>query len=747
MQRYLLAMGASLIAMTATAAHAQGSASVGQESDAGPQTGSIADIVVTAQRRSESLSTVPISVTAINGETLREARIQSLFDVALRTPNFSQTSQRKGSPGLFIRGIGSTEDAAGGDRSVGVFIDDVYIGRSGATSISFFDVERVEVLRGPQGTLYGRNVVGGALNVTTARPTFDFDYGGEATYGNYDLKEINGFVNVPFSAISALRVAVTHSDHDGYALNAFTGHRVDAENTTAGRASFRVTPADNFEILIRANVERTRDFGLPRAVSPCGPLVCLPRFNQPDFGNIPLETDPRRVQNQHDGFFHRDSWGTSLKMDWDTGIGKITSISAVQSNDVKQQAENGGVPDVLRFKSLTNLSEDAFQFSQELRLATPLADNLDWTLGAYYYDEEVTRHDNTDRCLSTNYRTPCAASSLDYAQKVKSQSLATYSELEFRPSEAFTIIVGARYTHDSKDANLAAINLGGPIPASASRQPFGPFDLSKSWNAFTPRVVVRYTIPQLGMIYATVSRGYKAGGYQGEANNAASIVVPYNPEHVTNYEVGSKLQFFDRHALLNFSAFIMKYDDLQVAQRFQTDPNDPTSIVNATANAAKATIKGFEGELTVRPFPFLELWGSGSYLHARYDEFLDGNGGDFTGNKLPRVPDYAFSVGGKASIPIGDLGDFELRSDLTYKGKFYFSSQNTDIPGTDPFEPVTLINATATFKPNRSPIEISVWAKNLTNKTYRSSVIPVSDFINTVWAPPRTYGVTVRFSQ
>lgn len=736
-------------------AHAQDTVSKGESSDpastvlqteassAPHSNDGLTDIVVTAQRRAQRLSDVPIAVSAFSAETLTESRIATVNDIASRTPNFTETSASPGDPHLFIRGIGSSDDSAAGDRSVGVFVDDVYIGRGGAMVSDFFDVAQVEVLRGPQGTLYGRNVVGGSVNITTAPPEDGFHYGGELTGGNYHLFEAKALLNAPLGQTTALRIAATHSEHEGYSRNIFTGQRVDASNVDAVRGALRVAPSDDLEITLRANYGNNSDFGQARKADPCGPVNCGQRFNNSTIGNVSFDPDPRHVQSQRNGYFLRDQWGTSAAINWTTGIGVVSSITAYLHNKWDWLDELSGLPDVLRIQSTNYVSESAGQFSQELRLSSlPGERSLSWSAGVYYYVENVDRDEVSDRCISNTGLTACARTYIDYAQNVKSQSVAGYAEIQYKPLPALSVTVGARYTHDHKEATLAGINLGPAIPASSSRQPWTPFDVADSWNAFTPRAVIQYNFTRNAMAYATISRGYKAGGYQGQADNGLSASVPFQPEHVTNYEVGTKLGLFNRRVQFNAAAFVMKYTDLQVRTRVQLDPNNVGSIINVTSNAADATIKGLEGELTVRPVRQLELWASGSLLDATYDSFNNGST-DYSGQRLPRTPKHAFTLGGELTLPLGNVGEVALRGEAQYKGKLFFDNDNTIVPGIEPAR--TIYDASIRFSPEGLPFSVQLWGKNLSNKLVRENVIIVGDSGFSRYNAPRTFGVTLRF--
>lgn len=738
-----LALRFAVSAVALTAAGAVQAQSAEPTTDATAQEASTVDeIIVTAQRRSERLADVPIAVSAYGAETIEDARITTVGEIAARTPNFTNTSASAGDPHLFIRGIGSTEDAAAGDRSIGVFIDDVYVGRGGAMLADFFDVERLEVLRGPQGTLYGRNVVGGSVNIVTQKPTFVRDAAVEGTVGSYDLWEARAFINVPFNDTTAGRLAVTHSEHDGYALNTFTGNRVEAADVTSVRGSLRFDPNEDLQVVLRANASRNRDFGGARDPNPCGPS-CLARFGNPALGDIPYDPDPRRVQGQRDGYFDRDLYGTSANIGWKSPIGQITSITAFMKSDWELLDEASGLPDILKVQATNFIVEDADQFSQELRLANDLLDGkLNWSVGVYYFRENVAREESTDRCISSTAAASCVRTYLNYIQDVTSQSIAGYAEVEYRPFEPLTIIAGVRYSRDDKDLGIEGRNLGGPIPASSSRQPWAPFDVDQDWDAVTPRLVVRYKLDDRNMVYGTISRGYKAGGFQGQADNGASAAVPYDPEFVTNYEIGGKFSVFERRLQANVAAFIMKYEDLQVRQRILLDPADPTTVINVTSNAAQATIQGLEIELTARPTQGLEVWAAGALLDATYDEFVSGTA-DLSGSHLPRSPEQALTVGGKLTLPIGSVGEIALRAEAQYKSEIFFDPDNTVVPGREPGH--TLVDLGATYSPAHGEWEVAVWGKNVSDELYRENTLIVGDSGYSRYGAPRTYGLTLRY--
>ncbi|MGH8284920.1 MAG: TonB-dependent receptor, partial [Steroidobacteraceae bacterium] len=482
----------------------------------------IDEILVTAQKIEQNLQSVPIAVTAFTDEQLRVNRIEALVDIAQRTPGFTATEVNPAEPNLVIRGIGTEgiDSNAGGDASVVTFVDGVYIGRGGGANLDLLDLERVEVLRGPQGTLFGKNVVGGLVHLVTRKPSAD-DFGDlAATFGNFSRIEARGRFNKALSSTVFASGAIVYRKRDGYSFNATTGNDVDDEKISGARAALRLAPSSNLDVVFAVDATRQRQRGKPRD------NVCNVTFNN-GVHCVGVDPDPRVMNAVTDGHLRRDVEGISGEVNWKTGIGTVTSITAYRQAefDFEDPFFSNPVNPPTQIESINRNVEDSDQFSQELRLAfSALGERLDAIVGAYFLSEKINR----DEMLDQRFPAPAQQGRGSFPQEVDSDSTAVFGEIGFDFTDRLRGQLGGRMTWESKDAHLRGIRVAGPgFPPPLAAE----YDVtaSESWDAFTPRAILEWTAAEQAMIYASAARGFKSGGFQGTAGNGASAVIPYDP--------------------------------------------------------------------------------------------------------------------------------------------------------------------------------------------------------------------------
>ena len=695
----------------------------------------IEEIIVSAQRRNESLQNVPISISAFDSESLAVNEIRSLDEIAARTPGLVSTPRNPAQPLFFIRGIGSNLIDAAAEASVVVFVDDVYIGRGGGMNFDLYDLDRIEVLRGPQGTLFGRNVVGGLIHVVTAKPEAETTARIQATAGNYDRIDMNAALGGALADDLFAKVAVSSRKRDGYVRNDTTGNKVFDEDSRSLRGQLRWLPNDDLDVLLTGDVYRERTNGDPRKV--------LGEGDQFDISS----PDPLTVEAREDGFQNRDLWSLSLNATADVGFGELTSITAYRDLDYSFFSDFLGVPltDVT-IGSLNAIDERSQQYSQELRLAGLAQEgSLEWVGGLYYIRERTKRDDflQQDFDTATGGMPLGLSGQVLFPQDNTTDGYALFGEVTWHASERLRLTAGARQSWDRKRVRLQGIDVtqaGLPLKPPPLQQ---EFDVSESerWNAFTPRFAVSYDLQDDVMVYASAARGYKSGGFQGIPTDGASASVPYDPEFAWSYEAGIKSRFWDGRAQVNANLFYTDYTDLQVSQLIGAD-----QVV--VGNAADAEVKGIEIEWIALLARDLRFTGSYGYLDATFDRFdaPPASGGDLSGNRLPRAPKHKLNLALQYERPLVPGWQVLARVDWSYSSSFFFDPRNRTFPAEgDRQGAYDLLDARIALTRSDDRLELALWGKNLTDERYKTYIgvfAPLNQAFVT-FGVPRTYGATL----
>ncbi len=688
-------------------------------------------IVVTAQKREENLQDIPLSVTAISGDTLKSMSALSYEDIAPMVPGFSMTSYNPTQPQFFIRGVGSTGTTAGEDTSVGVFVDDVYAGRAGIQSGRFLDVERVEVLRGPQGTLYGRNVAGGAINVISKKPGSEAEGYVEGTYGRFDRTEIRGAIGGPIAGKTQARLAVGYDARDGYITNATTGsdNLREYDNLTA-RGHLLFDLSYNTQLLLSADYFNGNEVG-PASREAIVTTVPVLAGGIP---GIPLNTPSPSIRTTElpvDGDNEREFYGASARLDIETAIGTFTSITAFRTSDynIFEDVSSYGLP-------ILGQDESADQWTQELRL-TSTGSLLEWTAGAYFLAEDI------DRVDITQVSGPVPGETLfldraEYSQHAETSSYAVFGQATYPVFDRLDITLGARYTVDEKDFAMDASG----VSTFFRVLPEGPFsvDTDESFNEFTGKLSAAYRFSQDDLAYLSFSQGYKSGGFNGVSTTFDDAIVPFEPETADTFEIGLRSEWLDNRLRLNLAVFYTDYQDLQVFQI-----RDVGSLI--ISNAASAEIRGFEVESILSPFDGLNLGFTYAYLDTEYKEFISADGSeDLSGNNLTRSPENSFSLSTEYIMALGAAGELRFRADYSYRDKLYIQPENRPLDTIDSY---ALLNARITYETN-SNVSVSLFGKNLTDEeymvhTFDADTILRNNIGSAVYADPRTWGITVGY--
>ena len=728
MTRTLWAMLAGSVALAPLAAQAQSAAAAPAESAAAQPDEGIADIVVTAERRATSVQDTPLAVSAVSGDNLRGREINTLENLAPSLPNVN-FGKNVGFARVAIRGVGLDTTVAGQEGRVAVHTDGVYISRPSAAISSFFDVDRVEVVRGPQGTLYGRNATGGAINVITNDPKQEFGGYARLTAGNYGLVASEGAITGPVSDTLSARFAYTITRRGGYGKNLLDGSDIDDDKEMAIRGKLRFAPTANFDITLAADYFQQDDNAFVYHFLGRGSPTVVP------FGTVlggRVAANPRDMYSETDQINTRRFYGFSAIANLDLGAATLTSITAYRSSKLDYQSDADGTDALV---SRFQIQEDADQFSQELRLGGT-AGRLKWVVGAYYFSEDIFAN-NAFRPMRRLVGPTPLAQGVDYRGDMTTRAYAVFGQADYELVDRLSITVGARYSSERKGIDSRGV-VDFVTPYNATRPlNYNQFqDDSVRQSSFTPRLGVQFKPNDDVMLYATYAKGFKSGGYA-----VTSIAPPLRPEKLTDYEGGIKAEWFDRRLRTNLSAFYYDYADLQVQK-----------IDGAAAiplNAAQATVKGVELEFVAKPVSALELSGNISYLDATFDSFVTGDTArpalgniDLAGNRLQQAPKYTVNLAAAYRVPVGS-GSVTLRGEMNYVDRVFFSFYNRP----EVSQPAnTKYNAFLNYAANGDGLNASLWVRNLTNRRTVSSSQVSAGFVGFpimgAFDPPRTYGVT-----
>lgn len=720
-----LLSGAMLAGPSVMAAHAQ-DASGDEAPAAAAESGErrVDTIVVTAQRRSQTLQDVPVTVTAFGAELIEEARIQEIDDIVTRTPGLSFDAFPASQPRLYIRGIGSSDRGAAGDPSAAVFIDDIYLGRPSAIAFDAFDVERIEVLKGPQGTLFGRNVVGGAINVITRRPELDaFDAAASVTVGNYGRLDGAGYLNLPFAGDHALRISLSGRSNDGYVENLYLDQDVDDEGTTSARIQYYGEPTSDMRIHLSVDGTRDRSTGPANHVLELDSSDPLSNFYSPNFDpDVTYGTDP--------GYQDRDTFGVRAEIANDFSFGTLTVLASYRDLDYSVGYDfDGGNPDPASpgFNGVAisgGNEETAEMSSQEIRLSSLPDSAVDWVVGVYHYHQDVTRADILE--LDSALIAPIPLTEI-YLADASLDSYAVFGDATVPLSDRWALFGGLRYSTDDKTQRVLNTDSDAPLRGDE----FFDVTASVDFDAWTFRAGLEFQATPDDLFYATVSRGYKSGGLNDTPVDADEAAQPFGSETATQYEIGQKSTFFDGAMIWNNTLYYMDYSDLQT--------NQTVNGRNITSNAGRAHIQGYETQLVANPADGLSLSLAYAYTDAVFDEFVEG-GVDYSGNQISRSPKHELTLGASYTTPLADIGD------LTFAGEYRYASEIFDDNNNLPPEyrdPTNFLDARIILDNLDNGLSFSLWGKNLTDERTRTFQGGFLGANFGAFSPPRTYGLTV----
>lgn len=702
---------------------------------------SLGTVTVTARRRKESIQEVPVAVTAISGDAIKNNELRVVNDITKYVPNFSgQSTEGRERPRWFLRGVGSNDPSDLSLSPIGVYFDDVYINSVFGQGFPLFDLDHIEVLRGPQGTLWGKNTIGGAVSVTSQKPTFDVSGYGKVGFSQYDTKLVEAAVGGPIGSndVLAARVSVYHENGDSYFTNADAGGRFGGFHDNAVRFQLLAVPTSNADFLLNVHARNYTGGGDPWHAQGTG------AGGANTFGFVG-SSDPYTVSLNAPSSDHIASYGGSLTAHWHINSAlTLTSITALEGlNRWYQDDEDYSPYDAAR-------SHDALashQFSQEFRLESPQDQRLSWIAGAHFFTEELSEDgaggglpDAPGGPSSTYYHLT------DLTQHT--QSAAVFGSVKYRFTDRFNVTAGLRYTIERKNINLTGLQNDGPVSFSDTNAWWAPSlitsplavsarqNQTNTWRAPTWDLTPEYALTDNVRAYVRYARGFRSGGYNGSAYTQ-STVSTVQPEYLTDYEAGIKSEWFDKRLIANASVFHYDYRDIQV---FALAPNPLGGApVSTLSNAGQGRADGFELELKAQPINSVYLFANLGLLNTRYTQF------DYVqtavGNTFARSPHTTINVGGEYRVPL-EYGSVALGGDVNYRSLEFFSAtrQSDSHLWQGGY---TILNAHVSYVTPDQKYILTGYVTNLTNKVYKKlELLPSYGAYPVLYGDPRVFGVT-----
>lgn len=705
----------------------------------------IVDIVVTAQRRSEQLQDVPIAISAIDAERIRESGFRDVSDLSSRVPNLQiSTLWGTSNPKLFMRGIGNNNFNQTAESKVAVYLDQVYLSAPSGQLFQVFDLERIEVLRGPQGTLYGKNATGGAIAVFSRLPGPDTDGYARASYGNYNALELEAARSVSLTEVLSARVAGTYKRRDGYVTDLRDDSRVNDRDEWAARGILRWRP-EGADIVLNVHggaADSTHNNSAHRglfdpAALETGQFVRLSaggvrRGEGVDIlGYRDPDRDPYDNTYERDTFARIDLVGASLNASVDLGEYTLTSVSGFEQSKRHVLQEGNGAPSTI---FTIDWGPSTFrQYQQELRITSPGGRAFEWIAGLFAFHEKGTVH-NFYNLASVSFALGFDAFDQYYTQET--DTFAAYGQASYRLNDRLKFTLGGRINYDRRTLDHETF-LATASGVSILPGPFVDVDLKDDWTQWSGRAALDYEFADDVLGFLSVNRGFTSGGFNtGAFNDPIGAAEIYDPEIIVSYEAGLKTTLLDRRLRLNATGFYYDYTDLQV---FRFTSNGQQFI----ENASDARIYGVEFELHALVTRNWELTASAGFLRSEYLDFVRGSE-DLSGNRLIGSPDVQWNLLSVYTIPLAS-GSIALRGDLTFTGNRYYDEREFDDVSSEGGD--YNLDARVTWRNEAKTFEASLWAKNLTDEATIIDVVDVGLFgYQNVWYnTPRTYGVEIGF--
>ncbi len=728
------------------------------------------EIVVTAQKRVESIQRVPISIQAFGQKDLRSLGISSSTDLGKFTPNvdIGLPAGEGNQPIVVIRGIGLNDSNTNNAGPNGIYVDEVYLSAPSSQTFQTFDLQRVEVLKGPQGTLYGRNSSGGAINFITNKPTDILSADLHTSFGSFNTYNVEAAISGPLTPNLDARLAVTKSGSDGYVHNDLTGQRENGANSGALRTQFLWKPSADLQILlnghaghvkVRPNEYRHVATFDPTTLGNATPTVCGQAGI--DAGACTDIFGTGTPANFYHGSYNRHekldvtSAGGSLRVSLTSAAVDLTSLTSFEHNDKFHPEDSDASP--LRLLE-QNFAVNSNTFTQEVR-AAHTGDQYNWVAGLYYLHETLKQAQSVDLFLDGDLvvGVPGAFDGIALRGFGNSRQLtnayAAFGQVEYGLTDRLRLVAGGRFTHETKSFDyLGRVQYqSGGIDSFTPLSVLGDTNRSLSNSKFSFRAGLNYTIKRDVLAYASIATGFKSGGFNGGFLSTNPIELdrqlqPIRPENVTTYEVGLKSSLFERRLVLNAALFYNDYRNLQVSELIS--PVVPGgNIVSVLDNAPRAHTEGLDLSLVVKPVERLTLTGQLGLLSAKVDDFRSTSSLiaiDYSHNRLALAPRSSALLIAEYHMPVGRNG-IDAQVSAAYKSHQFFDISNDPLAAQNGY---WLENARLAFQFRNDEFEIAAFVHNFTDRKYYAFAFDLTNpfgFVQGVTGTPRTVGVEANF--
>ena len=713
------------------------------------------ELIVTAQKREQNLQDVAVGVSLLSGKAMSEAQIKNAAELATLLPTLNvQASSGPSTSSFNIRGIGTQAFSPGVDPSVSTMLDGVVMGRSGMAFLDLVDVERVEVLRGPQGTLYGKNASGGVVHIITKNPSPEFSGTVAATAIEDDEYRLDGSLSGPITDTLGYRITGFGLNDDGYSKNVYNGKTVNDNESYSVRGKLLWQANDDLELMFASDYSKSdcdcTALSVRYILEGPDPQV-QQRLLEEQLPIVPSK-DNQDVNNDQRTFTHLNSSGYSLTANWNLNDFTVTSITAYrdwESESIVDFDDGPTNPLALSFPSPPKTDQD--QFSQELRLASPPADWGSYVVGAFYFDQDI----NTSNTTTTSLFGP-PGTTRQSRTDVTSKNSAVFGEVNFNIWQDWQLILGGRYTYDDLEYHTSADKTDNLIFPAA-----GEFSDSLDESDFSPKVALQWDLSDEAMVYASYTSGYKGPAFDTSLITGGSFV---KPETSDAWEMGYKSRWLDNRLFLNVAAYYAEYKDFQAQSSLDPDPEDliPGSIV--LINAGEVSTQGVEVEVLAQPTDNWTISGGVAYTDATIDDYPEGNcsGGqkargecplgfqDLSGGQLPNTPKWKLTLSTDYTIALDEMPfNIVLGANVRAQDDVIYELSQDKYTEQDAY---TIADIRAVVAGTKERYRITAFVKNLFDTNYASLIYANSEVLlpngYIQYVPKyanRTAGIEVRY--
>jgi iron complex outermembrane recepter protein len=741
--RLSLAMGLTfglfcVASLSAQQASGEANANAAKPGDAKPvNTKQLGQVTVTARKREETLQDVPIAVSAFTAASLFKQNVQNLADLQGKVPSLQVYAARGSNTTLtaYIRGVGQADPTWGFDPGVGIYLDDVYLARPQGAVLGVFDVNRIEVLRGPQGTLYGKNTIGGAIKYVSNPLPVKTEGSVDATVGTHGEKDIKASVGgASADQVWRARAAVASEHNDGFGRDVLTGSRNGNKNTNAARATLGFFPSSSFNAQL--SVDGVRDNSNPRGAKM---LIA----NKLDRAYAPLSSDfdTRSGMAQVN---HTKLYGTALTMNWIASQEwSLKSVTAMRGSSTLTNIDFDTLPE--KIADVSAIYKD-HEFSQELQANYDAGGSVHGVAGLYYFDGSATGQIHNIFLGSPPYSTLGLSQYGSTGGRMGTKSYAGYGDFSWDFSPAWSLDVGLRYTHETKTAliqNFGFANASFSTPISTVAN----FRGSHASNNVSPKVSLDWSVSNQIKLYASYSEGFHSGGFNIRANCVAvpASCRPIDDEKVQSYELGSKMTFLDDRLMLNTAAFHNVYSNIQLSVfSSYTLPNGSQGFFGDFTNAGKGHIDGVEEEFAWKPTEAWTFSGNFAYLHTKYTQYMTRGVNVADQQKFTNAPKWSGGLSLENTHALANGGNLTARINYTYQSLVYPETTLSPLIAQPAYG---LWNAGVIWQVSQ-PWTLSLQGTNLANKSYRTTGYNISSLgiVTGFYGAPRMVTLSARYT-